>query len=97
MDVSKQGRVGLVPGGAGGIGRATVVALPGAGACVVVSDLAGQRAGVEETARLIKEAALGPAELRCSGCPVSDYMGEILPKGSRVAVLKYRSLARGHS
>jgi NAD(P)-dependent dehydrogenase (short-subunit alcohol dehydrogenase family) len=81
MEVSRQGNVGLVPGGAGGIGRATVVALPGAGGCVVVSDL----------------ATLGPAVLRYFGCPVSDDMGEILPKASRVAVLKYRSLARGHS
>ena len=36
MEVSMQGKAGLVTGAAGGIGRAAAVALAGAGASVVV-------------------------------------------------------------
>jgi hypothetical protein len=72
MEVSMQGKVRLVPAAAGGIGRATVVALspfhPGRG--------------------------WGPL---CNTVIASDDMGEIVPEGSRVAALKYRSLAWGPS
>jgi NAD(P)-dependent dehydrogenase (short-subunit alcohol dehydrogenase family) len=50
------GKFGLVTGAAGGIGRATAVALGREGAGVVVSDLEARRADGEETVRLVQAA-----------------------------------------
>jgi NAD(P)-dependent dehydrogenase (short-subunit alcohol dehydrogenase family) len=55
------GKVGLVTGAAGGIGRGVAIELAREGAWVLVSDLASARAGGEETVRLVKEAG-GEAE-----------------------------------
>jgi NAD(P)-dependent dehydrogenase (short-subunit alcohol dehydrogenase family) len=54
------GRAGLVTGAASGIGRASAIALAGAGGSVVVSDLAARRADGEETVARI-EATGGTA------------------------------------
>ena len=49
-----EGKAGLVTGAAGGIGRATALALAREGAAVVVNDLGSRRAEGEETVRLIE-------------------------------------------
>lgn len=49
-----EGKAGLVTGAAGGIGRGVALELAREGATVLVSDLEGQRAGGEETVRLIE-------------------------------------------
>jgi NAD(P)-dependent dehydrogenase (short-subunit alcohol dehydrogenase family) len=52
-----EGKAGLVTGAAGGIGRATALALAREGAAgVVVNDLESKRAEGEETVRLIEES-----------------------------------------
>jgi NAD(P)-dependent dehydrogenase (short-subunit alcohol dehydrogenase family) len=50
------GKSGLVTGAAGGIGRATALALAREGASVLVNDLESRSADGEETVRLIEEA-----------------------------------------
>jgi NAD(P)-dependent dehydrogenase (short-subunit alcohol dehydrogenase family) len=50
-----EAKAGLVTGAAGGIGRATALALSREGAAVVVNDLESMRQGGEETVRLIEE------------------------------------------
>jgi NAD(P)-dependent dehydrogenase (short-subunit alcohol dehydrogenase family) len=49
-----EGKSGLVTGAAGGIGRATAMALGREGASVVVNDLEGRRTDGEETVRLVE-------------------------------------------
>src|SRR4051794_16685349 len=51
-----EGKAGLVTGAAGGIGRATAVALGREGAAVVVNDLEARRADGEETVALTQAA-----------------------------------------
>ena len=51
-----EGKSGFVTGSAGGIGRATALALAREGAAVVVNDLEERRADGDETVRLIEEA-----------------------------------------
>jgi NAD(P)-dependent dehydrogenase (short-subunit alcohol dehydrogenase family) len=52
-----EGKAGLVTGAAGGIGRATALALAREGAAgIVINDLESRRADGEETVRLIDEA-----------------------------------------
>lgn len=60
MTGSMDGRAGLVTGAAGGIGRATAVALAEEGASVAIADLESAREGGEETVGLV-EAAGGKA------------------------------------
>jgi NAD(P)-dependent dehydrogenase (short-subunit alcohol dehydrogenase family) len=50
------GRSGIVTGAAGGMGRASAVCFATEGASVLVTDLESQRAGGEETVRLIEDA-----------------------------------------
>lgn len=51
------GQVGIITGSANGIGKALAVGLAGAGAHIVVADLAGQRTNAEDTAKQVR--ALG--------------------------------------
>lgn len=51
-----EGRAGIVTGAAGGIGRASAACLAAEGASVLVTDLESQRAGGEETVRMIQDA-----------------------------------------
>lgn len=53
---SVDGKVGLVTGAAGGMGRATAIRFGTEGAAVLVTDLESQRAAGEETVRTIKAA-----------------------------------------
>ena len=57
------GKVALVTGAGGGIGRATALAFAREGARVVVSDIPG--AGGEETARLVEEAGGRTLQVAC--------------------------------
>lgn len=65
-----RGKVALVTGAAGGIGRATAVALGRGGACVVVVDIDGGR--VEETAGLVVSAGGRAAALRTDVADAAD-------------------------
>ena len=58
-----EGKVALVTGAGGGIGRATALAFAREGARVVASDIEG--AGGEETARLVEEAGGGAVHVAC--------------------------------
>ena len=58
-----EGKVALVTGAGGGIGRATALAFAREGARVVVSDVQG--AGGEETARLVADAGSGAVHVAC--------------------------------
>src|SRR5918996_645654 len=64
-----EGKVGLVTGAAGGIGRGVAIELAKEGAAgVVVSDLERAREGGEETVRLVKEQG---ADARFTVCDVT--------------------------
>lgn len=80
-----EGKVAIVTGGAGGIGRATALALAGRGARVGVIDR--DEAGCAETIRLI-EAAAGsawahPADVTRSG-DVQAYVAAALDRHGRI-------------
>lgn len=66
------GRVGLVTGSAGGIGRATAIALGQEGATVVVSDLAHRRDEGEETVELIRATGATATFVPCDVTSDSD-------------------------
>ena len=63
MSETFEGRVALVTGAGGGIGRATALAFAREGARVVASDVEG--AGAEETARLVGEAGGDAVHVAC--------------------------------
>ena len=63
MDAMFEGKVALVTGAGGGIGRATALAFAREGARVVVSDIAG--AGAEDTARLVGVAGGEALHVAC--------------------------------
>src|SRR5260221_9199128 len=53
MAVSREGRVALIPGAGGGMGRATAIIVGQAGARVLVSDVSTRRG--EETTAMVRE------------------------------------------
>lgn len=69
------GRVAVVTGGGSGIGRATVLALAGAGAAVVVNDLHAERA--EETVELVG-AAGGRADAAAGDVTDSAFVDSLV-------------------
>ena len=87
------GKVGMITGGASGIGRATALAFAAAGARVVVSDL--NLAGAEETAAQIRSTgaeACAVAEFarreltwESAAARVEDVYREVLDAGRRTA------------
>lgn len=81
------GKVGLVTGAAGGIGRGVAIELAREGAWVLVSDLASARAGGEETVRLVKEAG-GEAEFAVcdvtSGADCAALVTRVVDRHGRI-------------
>jgi NAD(P)-dependent dehydrogenase (short-subunit alcohol dehydrogenase family) len=69
------GRVAFVTGAAGGIGRATAVALAGAGADVVVADRAEE--ANEQTAGLIRQAGGRAAAVPCDVTKTDDVQAAL--------------------
>ena len=63
MDTMFEGKVALVTGAGGGIGRTTALAFAREGARVVVSDIEG--AGADETARLVEAAGAEALHVAC--------------------------------
>jgi NAD(P)-dependent dehydrogenase (short-subunit alcohol dehydrogenase family) len=72
-----EGRAGLVIGAAGGIGRASAVALGRAGASVVIADLESEREGGEETTRLVEQAG-GRARFVACDVTRSDQVAHLV-------------------
>jgi NAD(P)-dependent dehydrogenase (short-subunit alcohol dehydrogenase family) len=72
-----EGRAGLVTGAAGGIGRASAVALGRAGASVVIADLESEREGGEETTRLVEQAG-GRARFVACDVARSDQVAHLV-------------------
>jgi NAD(P)-dependent dehydrogenase (short-subunit alcohol dehydrogenase family) len=72
-----EGRAGLVTGAAGGIGRASAVALGRAGASVVIADLESEREGGEETVRLVEQAG-GRARFVACDVTRSDQVAHLV-------------------
>jgi NAD(P)-dependent dehydrogenase (short-subunit alcohol dehydrogenase family) len=72
-----EGRAGLVTGAAGGIGRASAVALGRAGASVVIADLESEREGGEETTRLVEQAG-GRARFVACDVTRSDQVAQLV-------------------
>jgi NAD(P)-dependent dehydrogenase (short-subunit alcohol dehydrogenase family) len=72
-----EGRAGLVTGAAGGIGRASAVALGRAGASVVIADLDSEREGGEETTRLVEQAG-GRARFVACDVTRSDQVAHLV-------------------
>jgi NAD(P)-dependent dehydrogenase (short-subunit alcohol dehydrogenase family) len=72
-----EGRAGLVTGAAGGIGRASAVALGRAGASVVIADLESEREGGEETTRLVEQAG-GRARFVACDVTRSDQVAHLV-------------------
>jgi len=72
-----ESKAGLVTGAAGGIGRATAVALGREGAAVVVNDLAARRADGEETV----------AQVQAAGGRATFVAGDVSDSGDHLALV----------
>jgi rhamnulose-1-phosphate aldolase/alcohol dehydrogenase len=80
-----QGKVAFVTGAAGGIGRAIVDALSGAGACVVAFDLDGD--GAEDAVRELGDSGLAVAGDVTSEAAVRDAFGAAIDAFGGVDIL----------
>src|SRR5215213_6178111 len=75
MTVSFEGRVAIVTGAGGGLGRAYAFELARRGARVVVNDLGGARDGSgssDSAARVVEEIAAAGGEAIANGASVAD-------------------------
>lgn len=67
---SYAGKVAFVSGATSGIGQATALAFPRAGASVVIADISEQ--GIRETVRMIEEASNKVLAVRCDVTRAED-------------------------
>lgn len=73
MLIDLDGRAGLVTGAAGGIGRASAIALAAAGARVVVSDLDTRAGDGQQTVKAVREAGGDAIFVACDVTSASDW------------------------
>ena len=91
MDISMEGRVALVTGGGGGMGRETARLLAGQGARVAVCDLDGDAAeatgaAIESAGGIAWTAALDVADPRAVDRAVADAAGALGPVDALVNI-----------
>ena len=93
MDTMFEGKVALVTGAGGGIGRATALAFAREGARVVVSDIEG--AGADETARLVEAAGAEALHVACDVTRPDQVEGPRCGGGGRFRAARLRPQQRG--
>ncbi len=77
MLIDLHGKTGLVTGAAGGIGRASAIALAAAGARVVVSDLAARSDDGQQTVKAIREGGGDAIFTACDVTSATDWQSLI--------------------
>src|SRR5262245_65468765 len=97
MAISLSGKVAIVTGAGGGLGRAHAIALAARGAKVVVNDLGGARDGtggsVTAAEKVVDEIRKSGGEAVANGASVTDYgaveamVGDAMGKWGRVDIL----------
>jgi len=97
MAINLAGKVAIVTGAGGGLGRAHALALATRGAKLVVNDLGGARDGSGSSAtaaeKVVEEIRKSGGEAIASGASVTDYaaveamVGDAMKKWSRVDIL----------
>jgi len=97
MAIDFRGRVAIITGAGGGLGREHALALAARGAKVVVNDLGGARDGTGESSRaaekVVEEIRKAGGEAIANSASVTDYtavegmVGEIVKQWGRVDIL----------
>lgn len=97
MAINFKGRVAVITGAGGGLGREHALALAARGARVVVNDLGGARDGTGETSgaaeKVVGEIRKAGGEAIANNASVTDYnaveemVGEIVKQWSRIDIL----------